>query len=53
MDTFRLTPGTTPLLISVPHAGTHVPDEIAERFTPAARALPDTDWHVDWLYGFA
>ncbi len=53
MDIFRLTPGTTPLLISVPHAGTHVPDDIAERFTPAARALPDTDWHVDWLYGFA
>ena len=50
---FEFIPGTTPLLISVPHAGTWVPDELAEAFTPAARTLPDTDWLVDHLYDFA
>lgn len=52
-DLFRLVPGNTPVLISVPHAGTHVPPEILERLSPEARALPDTDWHVEKLYDFA
>jgi N-formylglutamate deformylase len=52
VDTFRLIPGTTRLLVSIPHAGTHVPPAIAGRMTAAARALPDTDWHVDRLYSF-
>ncbi len=50
---FEFTPGTTPLLISVPHAGTYVPDAIAARLTPEAAAMPDTDWHVEKLYSFA
>ncbi len=45
--------GSLPLLISVPHAGTAVPDEILRRFTATGRELPDTDWYVDQLYGFA
>jgi N-formylglutamate deformylase len=52
MPPFTLTRGTAPLLVSFPHVGTHVPPEIAERLTPAARAVPDTDWHVDRLYDF-
>jgi N-formylglutamate amidohydrolase len=52
-DIYRFTQGSTPLLISVPHCGTHIPDEIARRMTPDALALPDTDWHVDKLYDFA
>jgi N-formylglutamate amidohydrolase len=45
--------GESPLVIDVPHAGTHVPPAIAARLTPAARAVPDTDWHVEKLFGFA
>jgi N-formylglutamate deformylase len=45
--------GTTPLLVSMPHTGTHVPDWLASRLTPAARAIPDTDWHLERLYDFA
>src|SRR4051794_9470276 len=48
-----LTRGDSPLVIDVPHAGTHVPDAIALRLTSAARTLADTDWHVDRLYAFA
>lgn len=50
---FRFIPGSTPLLINVPHAGTYAPPELAARFTDTARAFPDTDWHVDRLYEFA
>lgn len=52
METYRLIPGSTRLLVSIPHAGTFVPPEISARMTGAARALPDTDWHVDRLYDF-
>ena len=52
-DTFTLTPGDSPLLISMPHVGTAIPDGIAAGLTPAALAVPDTDWHIDRLYGFA
>ena len=45
--------GDTPLVIDIPHAGTHLPAGLAERLTPAARALPDTDWHVEKLFAFA
>lgn len=47
---YRIHRGTGPLLISVPHAGTRLPRELHDRFTDAARALPDTDWFVDRLY---
>ena len=45
--------GRTPLVISLPHVGTMLPDDIAPLLSDAARALPDTDWHVDQLYDFA
>jgi N-formylglutamate deformylase len=46
-------PGSTPLLIDVPHAGTYVPPELRAALTPEAQTLPDTDWHVHLLYQFA
>ena len=52
-DTFTLHRGTTPLLISLPHDGMALPDDIAARLVPAARRVPDTDWHVSRLYAFA
>lgn len=50
MDVFNLREGNSPLIISSPHAGTYVPDEIKALFTEEAQSLPDTDWHVDRLY---
>ena len=49
----RFRPGTQPLLISMPHVGTHVPPALAARFTDEARHVPDTDWHLERLYDFA
>jgi N-formylglutamate deformylase len=53
MDMFTLHRGAAPLLVSLPHDGTMVPDDIAARMTPEARRVPDTDWHVARLYDFA
>src|SRR3546814_4636330 len=53
MDLFTFTPGNSPLLLSIPHAGTEMPDAIGARLRPEARHLPDTDWHVERLYDFA
>jgi N-formylglutamate deformylase len=53
MDTYTLHRGTSPLLISLPHHGTALPDELAARLTTEARRVPDTDWHVAELYAFA
>jgi N-formylglutamate deformylase len=52
MEPFRFRAGTVPLVVSMPHVGTQVPQDLADRFTPEARLLPDTDWHVDRLYDF-
>jgi N-formylglutamate deformylase len=45
--------GTAPLLISMPHPGLLLPDEVAALLTPEAKRLPDTDWHLPQLYAFA
>jgi N-formylglutamate deformylase len=45
--------GTRPLLVSMPHAGTRLPPEMASRLTQQAREVHDTDWHLDRLYDFA
>ena len=50
---FELHRGTAPLLVSLPHDGTELPDVIAARMTESARHVPDTDWHVSRLYAFA
>ena len=50
---FWLAEGDAPLLVSMPHIGTGLPQSIAERLTPLARQVSDTDWHVDRLYDFA
>ncbi|MCH8991865.1 MAG: N-formylglutamate amidohydrolase [Acidobacteria bacterium] len=52
-EMFQCRAGETPLLISIPHDGRHLPEAMAARMTAAARRLPDTDWHVRRLYGFA
>ncbi len=53
MDVCTLSRGTAPLLISLPHDGSAIPDALAARMTPEARRAPDTDWHVSRLYAFA
>ena len=53
MDIFSLHRGTAPLLVSLPHDGTVIPEAMRPRLVESARAVPDTDWHVARLYDFA
>lgn len=53
MDTFTLHRGRAPLLVSLPHDASAIPDAVAVFMTPAAQRSPDTDWHVGRLYDFA
>lgn len=53
MTPYSLQRGVSPLLVSVPHAGTELPEDMKARLTAAAAPLPDTDWHVEKLYDFA
>lgn len=52
-DVYDFHAGETALLISVPHDGRQLPPDIAGQMTQSGLALPDTDWHVARLYGFA
>ena len=49
---YALERGTTPLLVSLPHAGTQVPPQIAAKLLPRALQCEDTDWHLERLYAF-
>ena len=52
MDVYTLAAGTSPLVVSMPHSGLALSAGLAERLTPAAASLPDTDWHIPQLYDF-
>lgn len=49
---YNLEQGTIPLLVSIPHCGTYIPDSINSRLTPEAQQQPDADWHLQRLYAF-
>lgn len=52
MTPFHFTPGSLPLLVSIPHAGTQLTPEVEAGLSEAARGLPDTDWHIPLLFDF-
>ena len=51
--TFELKTGTSPLLVSMPHVGTVIPEALRGDYLARALAAEDTDWHLhrfyDWL----
>lgn len=53
MNTYTLHRGSEALLISLPHDGVALPQDLVPRLTPSAQRVPDTDWHVARLYDFA
>jgi N-formylglutamate deformylase len=52
-DLYTLERGTAPLLISIPHLGTQIPEALRDQYTDIALTVADTDWHLDRLYAFA
>ncbi len=52
-DVYTLSPGIGPVLISVPHVGTRLPEDQRQRYLPRALQVEDTDWHLEPVYAFA
>ncbi|MBB4842260.1 N-formylglutamate deformylase [Paucibacter oligotrophus] len=50
-DVFKLSQGSSPLLISMPHVGHEIPADQQARYVPRALQSEDTDWHLEALYG--
>ncbi|PVH27812.1 N-formylglutamate deformylase [Pararhodobacter oceanensis] len=46
----EITRGSSPLVLGLPHTGTHLPDDCAARLNPRGLAISDTDWHIHDLY---
>ena len=49
---FTLHCGSRPLLVSLPHVGTVIPDELRGAYVERALHVEDTDWHLEALYDF-
>lgn len=52
MSRFQLTRGATPLLVSMPHAGTRLTPQVEAGLSDRGLSLIDTDWHIPQLYDF-
>ncbi|MEP2531712.1 N-formylglutamate deformylase [Shimia sp.] len=50
MTPVEVTRGDSPIVLGLPHTGTHVPDEIFAALNERGRGLDDTDWHIHTLY---
>jgi N-formylglutamate deformylase len=50
---FSLLRGSQPLLVSLPHVGTVLPDWLQAQLAERAKAVEDTDWHLERLYSCA
>jgi formiminoglutamase len=42
--------GDSPIVLGLPHTGTFVPDDLAQRLNARGQGLDDTDWHIHSLY---
>ena len=47
-----VTRGSSPLVLSIPHAGTIIPESIENRLVSGWLSRKDADWHIDRLYDF-
>ncbi len=50
---YTLTKGQVGVLISMPHNGQAIPDDIANTMTENGKSVADTDWYMDKLYDFS
>ncbi len=52
-EIFHLHRGSSPLLVSVPHVGTVIPEAMRALFVARALEVEDTDWLLAEIYSFA
>lgn len=53
MDWLEVHQGSEPVILTLPHTGTELPDEIESTLVDPWLARKDTDWWIDELYAFA
>ena len=53
MSFIKLRQGQAPLILSIPHAGTEIPDTLTPRLRSLWLARKDADWWLPELYAFA
>jgi N-formylglutamate deformylase len=49
---YRYRRGSSPLIVSMPHAATFIPWSVGRGLSECAARRPDTDWHLPRLYDF-
>ena len=52
-DWLTIEQGEAPLIVSIPHAGTDIPEDVSASLRSLPLALHDADYHVHHLYEFA
>ena len=50
MNPVEIQRGDGPIVLGLPHTGTHVPDTIYAQLNQRGQGLDDTDWHIHQLY---
>lgn len=50
MNPVEVVEGDSPVILGLPHTGTHVPPGLWKRLNPLGQTLADTDWHIERLY---
>jgi N-formylglutamate deformylase len=50
MNPVAIVEGDGPIVLGLPHTGTHVPDAIRAALNQRGQGLDDTDWHIETLY---
>ena len=50
LTTISTVEGDGPILLGMPHGGTHLPHEIGAGLNARGRLLADADWHIQRLY---
>lgn len=50
MNPVEVIRGNGPIILGLPHTGTHVPPAISRELNAVGQALADTDWHIERLY---
>lgn len=50
MNVVKITKGTSPIILAMPHSGTWLPDDIRAKLNERGQKLQDTDWHIPTLY---
>ena len=50
MKLVKILEGQGPVILTQPHGGTFIPDNLLNHFNELGQKMPDTDWHINRLY---